>query len=154
VPLQDWIHHWEEGAGAKVLKVAAAILGFVALAGLFDALAYQSFSSEEAMETAQLARNLSRGKGYTTQTIRPLSIYLLRKQAPPGQAAGVLRQPVPDLARRRLSGFVGGVDGGIAVRFRRHPILGLRAGTMDRRLQSGFVLRGGASVVSHCPAVV
>jgi hypothetical protein len=97
VPLQDWIYHWEEGAGAKVLKVAAAVMGFVALAGLFDALAYQSFASEEAMETAQLARNLARGRGYTTQTIRPLSIYLLRKQAPPGQAAGVLSRPVPDL---------------------------------------------------------
>jgi hypothetical protein len=97
VPLQDWIYHLEEGAGAKVIKVAVAVLGFVALAGLFDALAYQSFSSEEAMETAQLARNLARGKGYTTQTIRPLSIYLLRRQAPPGQAAGVLNRPVPDL---------------------------------------------------------
>jgi Dolichyl-phosphate-mannose-protein mannosyltransferase len=98
VPLQDWIFHLEQGAGAKVIKVAVAVLGFVALAGLFDALAYQSFSSEEAMETAQLARNLSRGRGYTTQSIRPLSIYLLRRQAPPGQAAGVLSRPVPDLS--------------------------------------------------------
>jgi hypothetical protein len=98
VPLQEWIYHWEEGAGAKLLKVAAAILGFVALAALFDALAYEGFSSEEAMETAQLARNLARGKGYTTQSIRPLSIYLLRRQAPAGQAAGVLRQPVADLS--------------------------------------------------------
>jgi hypothetical protein len=97
VPLQDWIYHLEEGAGAKVLKVAAVVMGFVALAGLFDALAYQGFSNEEAMETAQLARNLSRGKGYTTQSIRPLSIYLLRKQAAPGHAAGVLNRPVPDL---------------------------------------------------------
>jgi len=98
VPLQEWIYQLEEGTGAKVLKVAVAILGFVALAGLFDALAYQSFSSEEAMETAQLARNLSRGKGYTTQTVRPLAIYLLRKQAPTGQAATVLSRPTPDLS--------------------------------------------------------
>jgi hypothetical protein len=97
VPLQEWIHHWEVGQGAKGLKVAAAVLGFVALACLFDALAYQSFSSEEAMETAQLARNLSRGRGYTTETIRPLSILLLREQAPPGHAVEVLRHPVPDL---------------------------------------------------------
>jgi len=100
VPLHDWIYHWEEGGGAKVLKVTAAILGFIALAALVDALAYpaQCFSNEEAMETAQLARNLARGKGYTTETVRPLSIYLLRKQAPPGQAADVLNRPVPDLA--------------------------------------------------------
>lgn len=98
MPLQDWIYHLEQGAGAKALKIAAAVLGFAALAGLFDALAYQSFSSEEAMETAQLARNLSRGQGYTTETIRPLSIWLLRKQAPPGQAASVLNNPIPDLS--------------------------------------------------------
>jgi hypothetical protein len=97
VPLQEWIHHWEVGAGAKTLKVAAAILGFVALAGLFNALTFQGAFSEEAMETAQLARNLARGKGYTTQSIRPLSISMLRKQAPPGEAVRVLRGPVPDI---------------------------------------------------------
>ncbi|HEV7928427.1 MAG TPA: glycosyltransferase family 39 protein [Verrucomicrobiae bacterium] len=96
--LQEWIYHWEEGAGAKVVKAAAAVLAFVAVAVLFDALAYESFSSEEAMETAQLARNLSRGKGYTTQTIRPLSIYLLRREAAAGQAAAILDKPVPDLS--------------------------------------------------------
>ena len=98
MPLQDWIYNLEEGTGSKVIKMAVAVMGFVALAGLFDALAYQSFPNEEAMETAQLARNLSRGKGFTTQTIRPLSIYLLRMQAPPGQAAGVLSRPAPDLS--------------------------------------------------------
>jgi hypothetical protein len=97
VPLQQWIHHWEVGAGAQLLKIAAAVLGFAVLAGLFDALARQVFFSEEAMETAQLARNLARGKGYTTQSIRPLSICLLQRGGAPGQAAQILRQPVPDL---------------------------------------------------------
>jgi 4-amino-4-deoxy-L-arabinose transferase-like glycosyltransferase len=77
VPLQEWIHHWEEGAGARVLKLTAAILGFVAVAGLYQLLAYQSFASEEAMETAQLARNVSQGNGFVTHTVRPLAIYLL-----------------------------------------------------------------------------
>jgi hypothetical protein len=84
VPLQDWIHHWEVGAGARVLKVTAAILAFAAAATLYDVVAYESFSSEEAMETAQVARNLAHGRGYTTQSIRPLSIYLLER----GQAGG------------------------------------------------------------------
>jgi hypothetical protein len=97
VPLQDWIHHWEEGAGARLLKMAVAVLSFAVLAGLFDALAWQAFSSEEAMETAELARNLSRGKGYTTQSIPPLSIYLLQRGGAPGQASQFLRRPVPDL---------------------------------------------------------
>ncbi len=98
MPLQEWIYHLDEGVGAKAIRIAAAILGFVALAGLFDALAYQSFSCEEAMETAQLARNLSRGQGYTTQSISPISISLLRKLAPPGQAGAVMNHRMPDLS--------------------------------------------------------
>jgi hypothetical protein len=94
VPLQDWIHHWEVGEGAKVITATAAVLGFIVLAGLYDTLAYEGFSSEEAMETCQVARNVSEGKGFVTESIRPLSIYLLRRAAPPGRPIGV---PAPDL---------------------------------------------------------
>jgi hypothetical protein len=97
VPLQEWIHHWEEGAGARGLKVAAAILGFAALACLYDVLAFQGFPCEEAMETAQLARNLSAGQGYVTKSIRPFSIHLLQQAAAPGQEQREVSLPVPDL---------------------------------------------------------
>jgi hypothetical protein len=96
VPLQEWIHHWEEGAGARLLKVAGAILGFIVLGCLYDLLAFQGFSNEEAMETAQVARNLSEGKGYVTQSIRPLSIYLLQRQAGPAAKLDI-PLPAPDL---------------------------------------------------------
>jgi hypothetical protein len=69
--------------------MTAAVLGFIAVAGLYNLLAYQGLSSEEAMETAQLARNISQGEGFTTKTLRPLSIYLLGGKAP--------QQPLPDL---------------------------------------------------------
>lgn len=98
MPLQTWIHHWEEGAGARALKVAAALLAFLALASLYDLLCYERFSSEEAMENAQLARNLSEGRGYTTDSIRPLALYLLANAAEPGQSSKVLAQPVPDVS--------------------------------------------------------
>jgi hypothetical protein len=98
MPLQSWIHHWGEGNGARALKVAAALLAFIALASLYDLLSYESYSSEEAMESAQLARNLSQGKGYTTDSIRPLALYLLASAAEPGQSSKVLAQRVPDLS--------------------------------------------------------
>jgi 4-amino-4-deoxy-L-arabinose transferase-like glycosyltransferase len=94
VPLQDWIHHWEVGGGARFIRRAAALLAFIAIAGLYDLLAYQSFSSEEAMETAQLARNISQGGGFTTKTIRPLSIYLLNGKTAPGALPDVTNPPV------------------------------------------------------------
>jgi hypothetical protein len=98
VPLQDWIHHLEEGAGAKVLKVAVAILGFVALACLFDCAGLPGFFQRGSDGDGAIgAQSVAGRRVIPRKSIRPLSIYLLRQQAPPGQAAGVLSHPVPDL---------------------------------------------------------
>ncbi len=78
MPLQDLIHHWDVGAGSRFIRRVAAVLGFIAIAGLYNMLAYQSFNSEEPMETAQVARNISQGRGFTTKTIRPAATHLLR----------------------------------------------------------------------------
>lgn len=93
--LQKWIYHLEEGAGVGLLKVMAVILAFVAFACLYDLPSFQGFSSEEAMETAQLARNLSQGRGYVTKSIRPLSVSLLRhwNTDAPGHSPAVLSMP-------------------------------------------------------------
>jgi 4-amino-4-deoxy-L-arabinose transferase-like glycosyltransferase len=98
MPLQEWIHHWEEGRGAAYLKIAAAFVAFLAIASLFDLLSYKTFSSDESMETAQLARNISAGKGYTTDSIRPVALYLVSSAAETGQSSKVLAQRVPDLS--------------------------------------------------------
>jgi hypothetical protein len=94
VPLQDWIHHWEVGAGARLIKGLAAVLAFVAVAVWYDVRVDQGPSCEEAMETAQLGRNLSQGAGFTTQSIRPLSIYLLNSNAPKTGLPDVSNPPV------------------------------------------------------------
>jgi 4-amino-4-deoxy-L-arabinose transferase-like glycosyltransferase len=75
-----------------------ALLGFLALASLYDFFAFQNYASEEAMEMAQLARNVAQDKGYTTDSIRPLTLYLLESAAEPGQSSKVLAQRVPDLS--------------------------------------------------------
>jgi hypothetical protein len=96
--LQDWIHKLEEGAGARYLKIIAAALLILTLALLYNFRAYRNFDTLEGMDTAQLARNLADGKGYTTLFIRPLSIYLLQSHA----EAGSTNAPAatnPDLAR-------------------------------------------------------
>lgn len=97
MPLQAWIHHWQEGAGARLLKAMAAVLAFVFLAAFYDLVNNGTFASEEAMETAQLARNISEGKGYTTDSIRPVALYFLQTAAEPGQSSKVLAEATPDL---------------------------------------------------------
>jgi hypothetical protein len=97
MPLQNLIYQLEAGQGAKVLRVVAALLAFVAVAALYDVFCFENFPSEEAMENAQLARNFSQGKGYTTDSIRPLALYLLETAAPAGQSSKVLSKLVPDI---------------------------------------------------------
>jgi uncharacterized membrane protein YecN with MAPEG domain len=79
--IQDWIYHWGEGAGSRSLKFLLLLITVVALAAIYDLRAYKCFSNPEAMETAQLARNLAEGKGYTTQVVRPLALHLLQQRA-------------------------------------------------------------------------
>ena len=75
--LQDLIHSLEAGAGARIIKTLAVILGFGALAMCYDLRAYRNFNTQEAMDAGQLAHNIAQGRGYTTQFIRPLAVHLI-----------------------------------------------------------------------------
>ena len=66
--LQEWIHQLEEGAGARHLMRAAALLSLLALALIYNQRQFQNFSAPEAMDQAQVARNLAEGKGFTTRS--------------------------------------------------------------------------------------
>lgn len=79
--LQNAIHHWDEGSGARLLRWLLLLLSALALAFLYDVRAYRNFSTVEAMDHAQVARNLAEGRGFVTQFIRPFSVYLLQKHA-------------------------------------------------------------------------
>jgi len=78
--VQNLIHKLEVGAGRRVLRTLVLILGVLALVVLYDLRAYQNLSAPEAMDTAQLARNIADGKGYVTLFIRPLSLYLVQTE--------------------------------------------------------------------------
>lgn len=77
--VQAVIYTLEVGRGASWLRALALTASVVALAVLYDALAYHNFSAPEAMDAAQVARNVAEGRGFTTDFIRPFSIYLVQK---------------------------------------------------------------------------
>jgi hypothetical protein len=77
--IQAVIYALEVGRGARWLRALALVTTVVALAVVYDSLAYHNFSAPEAMDAAQVARNVSEGKGFTTDFIRPFSIYLVQK---------------------------------------------------------------------------
>jgi len=88
----------EAGLGAAILLRASVVLGFIAVAMFFNLVSrFEGFSTQEAMESAHLARQLAVGKGYTTDSIRPFCLHLLQ-QNDPAHAQQVLQRPVPDLS--------------------------------------------------------
>jgi hypothetical protein len=111
VTLQDVIHHLEVGAGLRQVNRSVRFLccavGLLILVIAYDLRAFRNMSTQEAMDTAQLARNLAQGKGYSTLFVRPLSIYLVqskRQETEKGATAsrapdpGLLKTNHPDLA--------------------------------------------------------
>jgi len=76
--IQTAIHKLEVGTGARALRLIALSLAVLGLGIWYDIHAWRNFSSPEAMDSAQLARNISDGKGYTTLFIRPFSLYLVQ----------------------------------------------------------------------------
>lgn len=78
--IQEIIHKFEVGEGTRIVRSALGILAIIALGVLYDVREFKDFNSAEAMDQAQLARNLAAGEGYTTRFIRPLSMHLLEEQ--------------------------------------------------------------------------
>ena len=79
--IQTLIHKLEVGAGcalaADSCRWRVAVFG---LAVWYDMHAYRNFDAPEAMDAAQVARNLSRGQGLSRRDfIRPFSVYLVQK---------------------------------------------------------------------------
>jgi len=78
--LQEIIHKLEVGGGMRVVRVVATVLTVAVLGWGYYERAFRNMATQEAMDTAQLARNLAQGKGYTTLFIRPFSMYLVKKR--------------------------------------------------------------------------
>ncbi|MCS7091394.1 MAG: glycosyltransferase family 39 protein [Verrucomicrobiota bacterium] len=77
--LQDWIHQLEQGPGMRYLRLALGVLALAVLTLGYNLRAYKNFYPPEAMDMAQVGRNLAEGRGYTTLCVRPFSIYLVKK---------------------------------------------------------------------------
>ena len=78
--IQSAIHKLEFGAGPRVLRVLMLVLVVVALAVWYDTRQYRNMATQEAMDSAQVARNLAEGRGYTTMFLRPFSLFLVQRR--------------------------------------------------------------------------
>ncbi|MCX6887098.1 MAG: glycosyltransferase family 39 protein, partial [Verrucomicrobia bacterium] len=109
----------------------------------YNWFSYRNMATQEAMDSAQLARNISEGKGFSTQFIRPYSMALVMKQriSKSGTAAdlALVKGDHPDISNPplyplMLAGFMkvlpfkfdipqnpNGVWGGDKFKFRHQP---------------------------------
>jgi hypothetical protein len=92
--IQEAIWELDQGIGRRVLLWCMAVLVAVAVGLWYTGNQFHGFQHREAMESAQLARNLSRGEGLTTYVIRPLSLWWLNKHVP---SDGLRLMDHPDL---------------------------------------------------------
>jgi hypothetical protein len=94
--IQTFIHRLHVGPTARVFHVLFVLTLATALAGFYDILAYRNFHSREAMDMAQLGKNLAEGRGYTTLLVRPFSMFLLQRHR--ADQSPELKGAHPDLA--------------------------------------------------------
>jgi hypothetical protein len=107
--IQAVLHALEVGTFSRRLALLPLGLAVLGLAVVYDVTSYRGFSAPEAMDAAQVARNLAEGRGFTTQFVRPFSAYLMQKHNHKVHLADGLattnavdwaqvNQPHPDLA--------------------------------------------------------
>jgi hypothetical protein len=75
--IQDWIFKLDVGIGIGPFRLGMFCLVVLLLILLYTGTQFYGLRDPEAMDAAQLARNLYRGRGYATQNIRPLEIWYL-----------------------------------------------------------------------------
>ncbi|HLP76196.1 MAG TPA: hypothetical protein VK327_04695 [Candidatus Paceibacterota bacterium] len=104
--LQDIIHKIEVDGGPKYIRYALITLVTLFLLVTYNLRVTKNMATQEAMDSAQLARNIAEGKGYTTSFVRPFSLYLVSERSrenPPKDGAKVsdparIKQPHPDIS--------------------------------------------------------
>ena len=81
--LQTAVYQIELGGGKRVVQWAALVV-FAVFFGLvlYPASQFIGLEKREAMDMAQLARNIARGQGFQTYTIRPLSLWQMKTYGP------------------------------------------------------------------------
>jgi hypothetical protein len=95
--LQESIHKLEVAGGMRYLKMGLVLLGILAVVAWYNIQSFKNMGTQEAMDSAQLARNISQGKGYTTLFVRPFSMYLFKRENE--MAPGAVDKRLPELTR-------------------------------------------------------
>ena len=98
--VQAFIHAIEQGRWAGAMRLILLCVAVLAVALAYLGWNFSGFSFPESMDQAQVAREISRGHGFSTRLIRPLAIWQIEKStgAPPkGNFPDTFNAPLPPL---------------------------------------------------------
>jgi 4-amino-4-deoxy-L-arabinose transferase-like glycosyltransferase len=108
--VQSAVFQIEMGRGKKVIQWVLLVLLAATLCLIYSASQFRSgLSKREAIDMAQLSRNIARGEGFTTHVIRPLSLWQLQQHGWDIQDKDVrerLINQLPDISNPPLYPFV------------------------------------------------
>jgi len=80
--LHDIVYSIDTGTGLKIIRVTLYMLFVLVVVMLYTATQFRGLTSEEAMDYAQIGRNLSLNGGFVTKTVRPLTMWKMSQRNP------------------------------------------------------------------------
>jgi hypothetical protein len=80
--LHDIVYSIDTGTGLKIIRVGLYVLLLLIVIMVYTATQFKGLNSEEAMDLAQLGRNLSVQNGMVTKYVRPLSMWKMSSITP------------------------------------------------------------------------
>jgi len=80
--LHDIVYSIDTGTGLKIIRVTLYILFILVVVMLYTATQFRGLKSAEAMDYAQLGRNLSLNGGFVTKTVRPMTMWKISQRNP------------------------------------------------------------------------
>lgn len=80
--LHDIVYSIDTGTGLKIIRVSLYVLFLLIVVMIYTATQFRGLKSEEAMDYAQLGRNISLNGGLVTKCVRPVSMWKMSQRNP------------------------------------------------------------------------
>jgi len=97
---QSIVHSVEQGKAARVIRAALIVVAVFGVGLVLLLFRFRGFAHAEAMDQAQLARQIANGRGFTTNFIRPLAIWQIETYS--GTKLNLGNAPMPDTFNQPL----------------------------------------------------
>jgi Dolichyl-phosphate-mannose-protein mannosyltransferase len=98
VNVQSFIHSLEQGKMAAFFRLVLSLVAVIGLALAYLLIQFGGLSSPTGMDQAQIAREIAKGNGFSTEFIRPLQAHLLKQnQVPAGHIPDLYHAPLNPL---------------------------------------------------------